>query len=470
MPSDPAVARPLQPGPTMRALLIAAIVSVVVSCGDDVAETPDAGGPDAGAPDAGGPATVWEHMVAAGDWIQDFRMRELGCVGCRAVARFELVPDEECGCVRMTVHLYWDVVATDDALGLADGDERCAQVFDMNEQLIDGIDPTVRSVVDGTLTSSTCPGGGVGQLSLLFDGQQRDASGRPGIVALLQPFPANPFWHVAGYPTDEDDLQNAAVPLVRCADADRVAGREYCMPACDWPGSDPGRTECGFPDYEDPPFYDLGCAGDPHPTTAPDPLVLTGEARAYGTGAAVVGATAEAHLVDDELLLASTTTADDGTFSMPYATGGTAVDIFVKVTAAGYRDGYDFFFEALVNHANVFPLLFTQAETDAFAAAVGVTLVPDTGAMIVHALDCGGTRIPGAVITVPAAAGATVVYLDEDGAPDLALTATSGSATAVILDVPPGVVDVMITAGDVTYTARPARAFAGATSTQFRTP
>ncbi len=435
----------------MRPLLLPMILSLVVACGDDdVANAPDAGGSDAAIP-----TTVWEHLVADGDWVFAFRARDLGCAGCRSVIRLELVPDEECGCVRVTVHNYWDVVATDDAMGLTDGDELCQQVFEMDELPVDGVDPAVRSVVQGTLTQSTCGDSPGGQLNLLLDAQQVDAAGRPGLIAMLQPGPANPYFHVDGYPTDPDDLGNAAVPLARCADADRAAGRDYCLPACDWPGADPGRTACTFPDYADPPIYDLGCQADPAPITAADPVTATGGINNYPQAASIAGAIVELRRTSDDVVLDTATTNASGAFSVTAATGGVPLEAYYHVTATGYLDGFAQHAEVLVGDHAAFATLYTPAVSEAFLAQVGAVADPALGTMVILALDCAGNPVPGATITItPAPAG--LAYLDVDSAPDLDRTATSRSGFAVAWGVPVGPSTVTLQLGGASYRARPA--------------
>lgn len=205
------------------------------------------------APDAAVPVTVFEHLVTSGTWASYFRAREVGCTGCREVDVFAHVADVECGCVHLTIHRFWDVVATDNPRGLMDGDERCTQVFRLQEVPVPGLDPRRRSLVTGTVLSTTCGGSAGATLSLLYDAQAVDAAGRPGVIAVFGPSPFDPRAHSTGYPTDLADLLSPAssVPLVRCAPAEFAPGRDYCMPGCDFPGADPGRMECGWPPYED---------------------------------------------------------------------------------------------------------------------------------------------------------------------------------------------------------------------------
>jgi hypothetical protein len=235
-------------------LSLVLLCATTVACGDDdAAPSADAAPTDAATPDAGPPpATVFEHM-AAGGWITDFRERPGDCADCRRVFRWEMHPNAECGCIELTLHGYYDVAPTDPvvAMGAVDGDERCATNAELIEQPFADLDPLKRSVVKLTITQSTCgdPVGGV--VYGIFDALSVDASGAPGLVSAFfigapEPFAAWPGWPVMLG-------QVSAIPLAPCAEADHVAGRDYCMPSCDFPGADPGRTTCGFPDYE-PPF------------------------------------------------------------------------------------------------------------------------------------------------------------------------------------------------------------------------
>src|SRR5688572_11049496 len=113
-----------------------------------------------------------------------------------------------------------------------------------------------------------------------------------------------------------------AVMLMACGDDDFVGVIDSGGLADGAASSDgpPGPDGGAAPDGG--PSFDLTCAGDPLPTTAPAMITLAG--RVIDLDAA--GVAVELHRVADDELLGEATTAADGRFSFAVATGGEPID------------------------------------------------------------------------------------------------------------------------------------------------
>ena len=167
--------------------------------------------------------------------------------------------------------------------------------------------------------------------------------------------------------------------------------------------------------FDAPEGADLACLGQPAPIGAPDPLPLDGKVFVidHYQITPLAGATMVTHRRSDDAVIAtSTTTAADGTFAMSAPTGGTALDAYFTITAAGevpvridpgdpITAGY--FGLALVAPAD---------EIMRWYADAGATYTADAATLITIAVDCDHASIAGATFTV--APQAPLVYYATD--------------------------------------------------------
>jgi hypothetical protein len=180
------------------------------------------------------------------------------------------------------------------------------------------------------------------------------------------------------------------------------------------------------------------------PSNVPDPLVISGLIK-NGAGSPAPGATVELHANADESLLASTTTATNGTFTLPgVATGGHPLQAHAHITKAGSTTTIFYVVDGLRS-----PLIGTFVASpqsgDANAMMAGVTWNHANGIVAVSVHQCndglatGG--LPGAVVTV--VPGSTTDYDDGNGNPVPSGTATKApSGYAFDFNVPPGKAEV----------------------------
>jgi hypothetical protein len=212
------------------------------------------------------------------------------------------------------------------------------------------------------------------------------------------------------------------------------------------------------------PAGDFSCVGVPSPTTAPDPLLVRGNAASLG------GITVEVHDATTDALLftkvSDGTSADRmGKYSNNVATGGTAPRLYRHLLAdATHLDTYTVDGIPASFSYELGSVFLTDQATQGFYNTAGVTRDRAKGTMHVDVFDCfvaptDATHIvEGATVDPPT--GATVVYVDPNGIPDRSLTATTSRGTVLILNVTPGFADVTIHAGPVTYRSWPVRVFA----------
>ncbi|HSD88214.1 MAG TPA: hypothetical protein VLB44_11890 [Kofleriaceae bacterium] len=226
---------------------------------------------------------------------------------------------------------------------------------------------------------------------------------------------------------------------------------------------------------------DWSCVGVERPNRASDPLALTGK-LGNEAGALLGGASVEIHRNGDNALLGSTITADTnlsrGGYRVDVATGGVAPSIYRKFTATGYLDLYAIDPMPQTQTFSEYSAMVTQANVDALYQAVGMTPDPTKGVIAMQIYDCAlpGSPLPvhpvaGATIDGPP--GSTVLYANLAGQFDVVSIdrgETLASGMAVLLNVPPGVADITVHAGPVTYRPWPVEVFAGSTMWMPRHP
>lgn len=166
----------------------------------------------------------------------------------------------------------------------------------------------------------------------------------------------------------------------------------------------------------DAPGPDLACLGQPPPTTAPDPLPLEGKVFAvdHYQLAPVDGATVVLRRRGTDAVIAQATTATDGGFTMSVASGGSAVDGYFTVAAAGYRPTRIEPGDPLSGGENALMLVASDAELERWYAAAGMTFTPGSSTLLTASVDCAHDTLDGSTIAVTPSP-ATVTYYDATG-------------------------------------------------------
>jgi hypothetical protein len=213
----------------------------------------------------------------------------------------------------------------------------------------------------------------------------------------------------------------------------------------------------------DAPSYNLACAGQPLPTTAPASVMVSGKAYTIvGLGFGPLGGgTVDALADSGTTVLATTTTATaDGTFALSVTTGGTPAADHLHLTKTGYLDSYYYPPVPLAaDFTGASSLVLTQGNLDLITTFAQAQDPTTSGYMGVYFVDCAGTPMAGATVQAwqtPAGGSPTMVgavRYTAGGFPSKTALATDGDGYALVFDIPPGDVNVTATAGSVTYRA-----------------
>ena len=147
---------------------------------------------------------------------------------------------------------------------------------------------------------------------------------------------------------------------------------------------------------------DLSCVGSPSPTTAPDPLAISGKVVLFGLGDQLPapGTTVEAHDRSDTLLATSTTDAS-GSFSVIVPTGGAAFDGYLVLTKADYITARVHVSRPIGTHTQLgVVFLTTSVIVETVSSLAGVSRDPAASTVAVFVQDCQHELIAGAEIGV----------------------------------------------------------------------
>jgi len=234
------------------------------------------------------------------------------------------------------------------------------------------------------------------------------------------------------------------VMAMGCGDGDKVA------------------VDAPIPDAPPDAFGMLDCAGQPLPTTAPDPLTLSGTTyEITSLGAKPLAAVMLSVFVIDETTARETTTSDaQGNFSMSGPTGGVANFGYVEAAATDHTTSYSFgATAAYMNVTNSQVAIVTTGAIGQLAEFAGVTQTPGNAVIQVEAIDCAGTPLPGATFTTTPAG--TIVY-QKNGLPLGTASMTDTAGVGYVFDVPPGMVTIAAQVGTLTLRSHVVIAFADA--------
>lgn len=192
----------------------------------------------------------------------------------------------------------------------------------------------------------------------------------------------------------------------------------------------------------DPSAY--ACLGQPLPTTAIDPLAVSGSVYTIGLGgqSPIAGANIQAFATGTTTSpLASTTSAASGAYSMNTVTGGNPLNAYVKAVATSYLDTYlipPWPLTAGFDNASV--IMLSGSTLGLLAQLTGATQSMSNGFVALVVLDCNNDPVAGATVTVTGTHGA-IKYMSSNF-PSGSATATDVDGIAFIFDVAPGTVTV----------------------------
>ena len=186
------------------------------------------------------------------------------------------------------------------------------------------------------------------------------------------------------------------------------------------------------------------CLGAALPTTAPASITIGGQilgnalAPTALPGAEVLGLRTDIDTLDRD------TSSTPGFYSLTFATGGTPVNGFLRVTKSGNLPTYAYPARPIAANDTINVLAITSLEFGILGTAVGESQQTGNGFLGVVVRDCNGTTLANATVQTSPAGGAVKYNLG--GAPSSTATATSADGVAYVFNVPAGNVTVMATA------------------------
>jgi hypothetical protein len=154
------------------------------------------------------------------------------------------------------------------------------------------------------------------------------------------------------------------------------------------------------------PGPDLTCLGQAAPTTAPDPLVATGKVFSVVDYQihALAGAPVVLRRTSDGGVLASSTTAADGSFAVSVASGGAAVDAYYVIDDGVHRPTYVYLEAPLTGTFDALIVVADDAELARWYTDAGDTWDATARTVIAQVVDCAPKAIAASVTASPAPA------------------------------------------------------------------
>lgn len=187
----------------------------------------------------------------------------------------------------------------------------------------------------------------------------------------------------------------------------------------------------------------FACLGAALPTTAPASITIGGQVLGNAlaptalAGAEVLGLRTDIDTLDRD------TSTTPGFYSLTFATGGTPVNGFLRVTKSGHLPTYAYPARPIAANDTTNVLAVTSVEFGILGTAVGESQQAGNGFIGVVVRDCTGTPLANATVqTNPAG---TVKY-NAAGAPSSTATVTAADGVAYVFNVAAGTVTVMATA------------------------
>lgn len=193
------------------------------------------------------------------------------------------------------------------------------------------------------------------------------------------------------------------------------------------------------------------------PPTVPAMITIAGTALDSGASTSVplAGATISLLKTSDDSVLATTTSAADGKYSLPVTTNGLVLDAYIAATKSGYAPAAAFPaapFQADTTTAD--SNLITTGNYTALAGFSGQDTAAHNGFAVVEILDSNQMPVQGAKVSSTPAA--TYKYM-QGGIP-IGTTSTDTDGAAFCVNLTPGMVTLSATKSGAVFKSHPIRA------------
>ena len=209
-----------------------------------------------------------------------------------------------------------------------------------------------------------------------------------------------------------------------------------------------------------PPMYDLSCLNDAAPTTATDPITVSGTTSTLSQNNAspVPDADVDVFEVGTATALATVVSDSTGAFATgDIATGGTPIDGYIRAMEPTYRSTHMYPGTVVAASLTDVPVILISNAT--FTQLAGFAQITqnddDNGALIVRVTDCSGalTGINGATLKVQQ--GGT----DVGTVFDLGQLIAQAAGTFFVFNVPDGETQVLVTYDGMAFPTRTVTAY-----------
>jgi len=201
---------------------------------------------------------------------------------------------------------------------------------------------------------------------------------------------------------------------------------------------------------------DGGGSGGVDATPIPAMVTVNGVTSTVGLGgrSPEPGVLVAAYREGEPGIVAMTTSAADGTYSLSLPTNGVALDGYLLGTKSGMKDNYLYPPRPLTGDIASAPVLMvTQGIFDTLGTLAGVSQESTNGFIGVQVFTADNLPVAGATVTSSPAG--TVKYNGSGGTPSRDATVTSADGIAYIFNVTAGTVTINATGGGLTFFSHP---------------
>lgn len=169
-------------------------------------------------------------------------------------------------------------------------------------------------------------------------------------------------------------------------------------------GGDDAPADAGLDSPPDTQSFDLSCAGNTAPTTAVDPIPLSGTATTFSLATMTSQPVDVANIRPFKIgtgQIGDTMTNATGDWSLSLVSAGVPIDAFLEATKAQHRSTRVVPASPLSATTTGFPvLLLSDADFALVIAAAQATQSPSNGTVAISIVDCAGKAVEGAVPSV----------------------------------------------------------------------
>lgn len=208
------------------------------------------------------------------------------------------------------------------------------------------------------------------------------------------------------------------------------------------------------------PTYDLSCLDEAAPTTAADPIKISGTTSTLTmSGAmAVPNVDVDVFEVNNATALATVTSDANGAFATgDIATAGTPINGYVRAMEPDYRSTYMYPGTVVATDLSAVPVIVVSNDTFGILTSITQTTQMDdvNGAIVVLVTDCSATPTPikGATVAIEQNGSSVGSVLDLGG------LIAQAAGTFFVFNVPDGETQVKVTYDGKAFPARTVTAY-----------